>query len=129
MTLDLNKLVRVHLKIRDARRELSRQFDDADRDLKVKQVRIETEMLRFLNDSHTNSIKTDAGTVYKQEDIQPSISSDDAFYKWIKENDTFEALEKRVKKTFVTAYMEENKGAVPPGVSVLRSFVARVRRN
>lgn len=129
MTMDLNRLVRAHLKIRDARTKLSREFDDADSALKAKQDRLEAEMLRFLNDNNTKSVRTESGTVYRAEDIRPVNTDWDTLYAWIKENDTFEALERRLKKTFVQDYMEEHNGAVPPGVSVARSFVARVRRN
>ncbi len=129
MAVDLNRIVKVHLKIRDARQALSRQFDLEDGELKAKQERLETEMLKFLLDNKTDSFKTTSGTVFKQEEIQPSVPDWDALFTWIKNEDAFDALERRVKKKFIKDYMEEHKGAVPPGVSVLRSVVARVRRS
>ena len=47
----------------------------------------------------------------------------------MKQNDAFDALERRIKKTFVSEYMENNGGAIPPGVSVYRQYAVRVRRN
>lgn len=127
--MDINKLTSVHLKIRDARSDLKRKFEEEDRKLKIKQERIENEMLRFLQDSNTDSVRTESGTFYRQEEITPTGSDWDAFYRWVRENDAFDALERRIKKTFVKEYMETHEGGIPPGVSVYREYVVRVRRS
>lgn len=127
--MDINKLTSVHLKIRDARSDLKRKFEEEDRKLKIKQERIENEMLRFLQDSNTGSVRTESGTFYRQEEITPTGSDWDAFYRWVRENDAFDALERRIKKTFVKEYMETHEGGIPPGVSVYREYVVRVRRS
>ena len=126
--MDLNKLVRVHIKIRDARAKLSEEFKASDAELKANQERIEGELLRTLQEQSVDSMRTEAGTFYRQEEIKPSASDWDAFYKWIAENDAFDALERRVKKDFVKAYMADHEGGLPPGISVHREYVARVRR-
>ena len=126
--MDTEKLVQVYLRIRQKRSELAKQFKDADDDLKKKQSRLETELLRFLQDNKQESVRTAAGTFYRQEDIKPAGSDWDAFYKWVRENDAFDALERRIKKGFVVDYMEENDGELPPGVSVYREYLVRVRK-
>jgi hypothetical protein len=126
--MDVNKLTAAYVNLRDARKKLADEFKEKDGELKDKQEVIEAEMLRFMNDSNMDSVKTPAGTFYRQENLRPSASDWDVFYAWIKDNDAFEALERRVKKDFVKNFMEENKGELPPGVSVYREFVARVRR-
>ena len=126
--MDMNRLVRAHLAIRDKRSHLKKEFETTDNDLKQKQARLEAEMLRFMQESDTESVRTEAGTIYQQESLKPAAADWDAFYNWIKENDAFDALEKRIKATFVKEFMEENDGETPPGVSVYREYVARVRR-
>lgn len=126
--MDVTKLTTAYVNLRDARKKLASEYQQQDNELKAKQELIETEMLRFMNDSNMDSVKTPAGTFYRQENLRPSASDWDAFYAWIKKNDAFEALERRVKKDFVKNYMDENNGDLPPGVSVYREFVARVRR-
>ena len=126
--MDANKLVKVHIKIRDARKALSDTFNTGDRQLKAQQLRIEGELLRFLQESKLDSVRTDSGTFYRQEDITPRGDDWEAFYAWVKEHDAFDALERRIKKTFVKEYMEGNEGAIPPGVSVFREYVVRIRR-
>lgn len=127
--MNINALTKAYVKIRDARTALKRQYDEEDQKLKGKLERLEAEMLRFLQESNLDSAKTESGTFYRQEEITPTGSDWDAFYKWVADNDAFDALERRIKKTFVKEYMETHEGAIPPGVSVYREYVVRVRRS
>lgn len=126
--MDTTKMAKAYIKLRDARTELKREFESKDNALKAKQERLEAEMLKFLNSNEMDSVKTAEGTFYRQEEITPTGSDWDAFYKWVSQNDAFDALERRIKKTFIKEYMEMNSGAIPPGVSVYREYVVRVRR-
>lgn len=123
------KLVKAYVNLRTARAELKTKFEEEDAKLKQQQVQIENTLLAHLNETNQTSGKTIHGSFYKQEEIRPMGSDWDALYRWIKENDAFECLEKRITRTFINKYMEENKGAIPPGVSVMREFVVRVRKN
>jgi len=127
--MDMERLVKAHINIRDARSALKKKFDEEDRGLKKKQERIEAAMLKFLSDNKIDNSKTSAGTFYRQVNIVPMGSDWNAFYDWVKENDAFDALERRIKKGFVNEYMEEHDGETPPGVSVHREYVVRVRRS
>lgn len=126
--MDMTKIVATHLKIRQKRSEIKKAFDEQDKELKAQQERLEAAMLKFMQDNKMSSVKTDAGTFYRQEEIKPAGSDWDAFYKWVREEDAFDALERRIKKGFIVDYMEENEGELPPGVSVYREFVVRVRK-
>lgn len=125
--MDVDKLVKAHLAIRNKRKELSATFDKEDKDLKEKQELLENQMLKLMAAQNVDNMKTSAGTMYRQEQVKPAASDWDAFYKWIKDNDAFDALERRIKATFIKDHMEENDGELPPGVSVYRQYVARVR--
>lgn len=125
---DMNRLTKAYVRIRDARSALKKDWEAQDAAFKKKLERIEAEMLRFLNETNQNSSKTDSGIVYKQEEITPTGADWNAFYDWVKDNDAFDALERRIKKTFVKEYMETHDGGIPPGVSVYRENVIRVRR-
>ena len=122
-------MVKAYIKIRDKRAEIKKAFEEQDKALKEKLELIEGEMLRHMQETGIESIKTAAGTFYKQEDITPTGSDWDAFYTWVKTNDAFDALERRIKKGFIKEYMETHEGGIPPGVSVYREYVVRVRRS
>lgn len=127
--MDVSKLARAYVKLRDTRSERKKEFDEGDAVFKGHMETIEAAMLKMLNDGHMDSIKTEAGTFYRQEDIIPQGSDWAAFYDFVRREDAFDFLEKRITKNAVKQYMEQNDGALPPGVSVFRKFVVRVRRN
>lgn len=126
--VDTAKLVKAHINIRNARAELKAEYENKDALLKVKQNKIEAALLAYMNESGQVSGKTPFGSFFKQEEIRPTGSDWGALYEWIKDNDAFDCLEKRITRNFVSQYMKDNNGAVPPGVSVMREFVVRVRR-
>ena len=126
--LDLGKITKAHINIRDARNELRKQYEAEDAKLKEAQAKLEGVMLDHLNNHGMESVRTDAGTFYRQEEITPSASDWNALYDWIKDNDAWDALERRIKKTFVKEYQEAHNGGLPPGISVFREYVVRVRR-
>lgn len=134
---DYNRLIKAHHKIDDARKELKRGYTADDQKLLDQLEKLETTMLGILNENFgvggTASIAGTAGTFYREDDVTPRADDWDRFYRWIAENDAFEALEKRVTKTFVKKFMETHKDAdgnpeLPPGISVFRKFIVRVRR-
>lgn len=126
--VDLGRITKAHINIRDARSVLKKRYDEADKVLKESQLKLENAMLGHLNAHGMESVRTDAGTFYRQEELTPSGSDWSALYNWIKEHDAWDALERRIKKTFIKEFAEAHNGELPPGVSVFREYVVRVRR-
>jgi hypothetical protein len=127
--LKVEALARAYVKIRDARAEKTRAYEKEDAELKAKQTKIGNVMLAFLSEHGIDSAATEAGTFYRQEELTPTGSDWGAFYAWVREHDAFDALERRIKKTFIRQYMDDHEGTIPPGVSVYREYVVRVRRS
>ena len=126
--MDIQKTVKAYLNIRNHRSDIKKAFTDADNALKESQALLEAAMLGFFQENKMDSVRTDAGTFYRQEDIKPVGSDWSVFYKWMTENDAFEFLQKRLSKGPVVAHMDDNDGDPPPGVSVYREYVIRVRQ-
>jgi hypothetical protein len=126
--LKVEALARAYLKLRDARAARKRAFETEDRDLAAKQQRISSAMLAFLAEHGIDSAATESGTFYRQEDLTPTGADWEAFYAWVRENNAFDALERRIKKTFIRQYIEEHEGEIPPGVNVYREYSVHVRR-
>ena len=108
---------------------------NADNKKRIKPVEAEMERVAALMDEYltTHKVKnasTKAGVFFREMDIKPRATDWTAFYAWIKENDAFEFLHKRITADAVAAYMEQHKDdevALPPGVAVEKSYVVRVR--
>ena len=129
MSVDLSAVIGVRQKIAAKRKELSDAFEVEDARLKEKQKELETFLLGYLTEHKIKSLATDAGTVYREKDVIPRAEDWDLVYNWIVETNAFDALERRIKKTFVSTYMEEHNGALPPGMSVFTQWKVGVRRS
>lgn len=127
--MDTSRYVKAYLNLRKAREELSKKFDQENEELKQKQELIENQLLQFLNNSKQESFRTEYGTVYRQDDFVPSAADWETIYAWIKENNSWELLEKRLTKTFIRTYLETNHGELPPGINIFRKCVVRVRKS
>lgn len=127
--IDLTQVVKAHINIRDARNKLRKDFEEKDAELKESQGKLENVLLDHLQQNNMESVRTSFGTFYRQEEVTPTASDWSALYDWIKENDAWDALERRIKKTFVKEYMGAHEGGLPPGISIFREYIVRVRRS
>lgn len=127
--VNLDRVVQAYNAIRDARTVKRQAYEKEDLALEEDQHKLKVLMLELLNANGAKSIATEHGTVYRTEKIKPSAADWNVIYAWIVADPArFEALEKRIKSTFVKTYMEENDGAVPPGINVHREYEVSVRR-
>lgn len=125
----IDKVTETYIKIRDARAQLKREYEAKDKEYVDQMDMLEAFLLSVVDNLGIESMKTAHGTVIKSISIKPSCGDWNAFYTWIADNRAFDALEKRVKKTFIIDYMNDNKGDLPPGVSVHREYEITVRRS
>ena len=123
----LDGVVSTYLQMRDTKTTLNRDATIAEADIKAHMMKVEMFLLSKLNADGVQSVRTKAATFFKTEVIKPSCADWGAFYEFVKENDAFEFLEKRVSKTPVEAYMKEH-GSPPPGVNALREYTVTIRR-
>lgn len=127
--MDIGEMVDLYQQINEERRELKRAFDEKERSLRADEERIKLAILGFMQKNNVKSVRTDFGTAYQQEDITPTGSDWQAFYDWVAENNAFDALQRRIKTSFIKEYMETHDGDTPPGVSVLRELTVHIRRS
>jgi hypothetical protein len=126
--IDLGRVTKAHINLRDARTQLRQDYEAQDATLKAAQEKLESVMLDHLNKHGMDSVRTEAATFYRQEKITPSAADWNSLYNWIKEHDAWDVLERRIKSTFIKEFMDGHQGSLPPGVSVFREYVVKVRR-
>ena len=127
-TIDLTKVTQAFINIRDARAERRKAWENEDKELETSQNKLASILLDHLNTTGQDAIRNEAGTFYRQVDIKPSCADWDVLNKWVAENDAWDVYERRLKKTFVSQYMEAHEGAMPPGVNVHREYKVVVKR-
>lgn len=128
--LPFNKLAETSLKMRDALAEMTREYEARYDALAEQKAQIDTEMLRQMQERGVSQEKViGVGTVYTYKSVKASIEDDSAFFSWVREKDAFEALERRVKSSFVQTYMADHDGVPPPGLNIFTEMQARMRRS
>jgi len=126
--LDDVSLLKMFIALRDrrARRKADYNVDDAgDKD---KQSNIEIEFLKRFNERGIDNVSSNGvGTAYRSTRASATVGDWDALLEHIKQDDAWEMLERRVNKTAVLQYKEENAD-LPPGVNWSETQVINFRR-
>lgn len=122
-----DKLVKIFLKIRDARKALSAKFDAEDGALKAQLDTISVELKRRCLNAGDTGFKTEFGTVFITETLKVSCGDWAMFGEWLKTQDPLVYMESRVKSTAIKEYMDAHNGELPPGISIFKESEARVR--
>jgi hypothetical protein len=123
-----DKLVKAYVKIRDARKELSDEFEKQDSDLKESLDIIEAQLLEACKTIGADSIRTPYGTLSRTVKKRYWTNDWHSFYAFLKEHEALELLEKRVSQTNMSTFLEENPDLHPPGLNVDSRYSVVVRR-
>lgn len=110
--MNAEKLAEVYVKIRDARRKLAEQDEKLKEQLNV----IADELLTICKDQGASTIRTPHGTISRRVDKHYWTSDWDSFFRFIKENDAFALVQRRINNSNMEQFLEENQNLHPPGL-------------
>ena len=125
---NVEQLVKVYIKMRDARQRLQQEFDEADSKIKTQQEAIQHALLELCKETGTDGLKTAAGTVSRTVKTRYWTSDWNSMKNFIKEHDAFELLEQRVHQTNMKSFLEENPNLMPQGMNIDSKYAITVRR-
>ena len=128
-SLSASKLSSIYLKIRDARAELKSKYEEEDKQLEAQMDVVEAKLLEICRDTDADSIKTQAGTVMRRVAIRYWTNDWDSMYNFVKENDAYGLLERRVHQTNMKQFLEENPDKFPKGMLLDSQYKITVRRS
>ena len=112
--LTIDKLAKVYVKIRDKRRELSAQDDKLRKQLE----QVSIAMLEICNEQGASTVRTEHGTVSVRSSTNYWTSDWEAFYAFVRDNDAFYLMQKRLSSTAIQQFLDENEEANIPGLNV-----------
>lgn len=127
--MSANKLVKIYLKIRDARTELSKKFKAEDALLVEQMDIVEKQLLEACNENDAKSINTAAGLVMRGVSTQYMTSDWDSMYKFIKDNDALGLLKQSLHQSNMKQFLDEYPDKFPPGMLVDSKYKITVRRS
>jgi len=128
-SLPLDKLAAIYIKIRDAKDKLTADYKEQYADLEAQMAVLEAEMLGVCKHMNADSIRTKAGTIVRSIKSRYWTNDWDSMYRFIKENDAYGLLEKRLHQTHMKEFLSENPDLLPMGLNVESEYTVVVRRS
>jgi hypothetical protein len=128
-SLPLDKLAAIYIKIRDAKDKLTADYKQQYADLEDQMGVLEAEMLGVCKHMNADSIRTKAGTIIRSIKSRYWTNDWDSMYRFIKDNDAYGLLEKRLHQTHMKEFLFENPDLLPMGLNVESEYTVVVRRS
>lgn len=113
MTLTVEQVVGAYIKLRKKRDEIAAEAKAKTADVAEKMVKLEAWLMQKAEEDGVSSFKTAAGTAFISTTDYANVENWDAVLEFIRDNEAFDLLEKRVNKTAVKGYMETRNAPVP----------------
>jgi hypothetical protein len=124
----MEELVNKYIELRDAKAKVKAAADAKIAKLDSVLDKIEAALLAEFQESGIESMRTKAGTAYKQTRTSAGVADWEAVLRFIQDNDMWHMLEKRVSKSAVEQFKDAN-GDLPPGLNWREEVVINVRRS
>lgn len=116
------------VQLRDARSAIKADYEAQDRILKLEMECREAWLLDTLNTIGASSLKGSAGTAYVTEQTRSNCGDWPLFWQYIKDNNRFDLLEKRVSQKPIRDMIEAGDD-LPPAISTFTERVVTIRRS
>ncbi len=123
----IHQAIQSYRKLREMRDALKKKHSEELKPLTEKMFLVENYLLLQLNNQGVESMKTDVGTAYKSTTTKAKIIDWDVALAYIKKNELFHMLEKRISKVAVEEFIEA-QGSPPPGVDITQEVKVNVRK-
>ena len=127
MTANVEELVKNYIDLRETKKRMEAVLEEKLKTVTERMESIEIELLHFFNSTGQTSAKTKYGTPYTTTVRNVSVSDSNEFFKFVKDNDAFDLVQKRVVSTVFDQYIED--GAVIPGVNVESRVRVKIKKS
>jgi hypothetical protein len=123
----INDAVAAYMKLRSQKDAIEASVKEDLTKIKTKMDKLEAWLKSEMDKQGLTSVKSKFGTAFLTTTDYANVESWDATLKFIRDNEAYDMLEKRVSKTAVRGYIEQNK-VVPPGVNYGTKLEVNVRK-
>ena len=123
-----DQLVAVYIKIRDAKDLKTKQMEAEISALEEQLSMVADELLEICKATGQDGGKTSHGSVTRTIKSRYWTSDWDSMYKFIREHDVPELLERRIHQGNFSDFIKENSDLMPAGVNVEAKYSITVRR-
>jgi enamine deaminase RidA (YjgF/YER057c/UK114 family) len=127
--MDASQLVNVYIKIRDAKDMKKRQMEEEIAALDQQLAVVEQELLEICKTTGQDGGKTQHGSFTRAVKTRYWTSDWDSMYKFIREHDAPDLLERRIAQGNFAQFVQENPDKMPAGVNIESKYSITVRRS
>jgi hypothetical protein len=127
MSVTVDDVVAAYLKLRNKKEAIEAEMKDQVKVLKEKMEQFEAWIKEQADAQGVTSFKTKHGTAFLTTTDYANVADWDAVLGFIRENDAYDMLEKRISKVAVRGYIDATK-AVPPGVNYGTKLEVNIRK-
>jgi hypothetical protein len=124
---NVGDVIRTYMKLRDQKTAIEAEVKERVSDLKAKMEKLEAFLKTQMDAQGLTSFKSDYGTAFLTTTDYANVADWDAVLDFIRENEAYDMLEKRVSKIAVRGYIESTK-AVPPGINYGTKLEVNIRK-
>jgi hypothetical protein len=124
---NVGDVIRTYMKLRDQKAAIENEAKDRVSGLKSKMEKLEAFLKTQMDAQGLTSFKSDYGTAFLTTTDYANVADWDAVLTFIRSNEAFDMLEKRISKIAVRGYIEQTK-AVPPGVNYGTKLEVNIRK-
>jgi hypothetical protein len=125
----IEKLTRIYIKMRSKKEELNRELEEKIGKLEGDMKTVKTAILDHMKSMGAESLRTEAGVVYRTVRTTYSTTDWESMGKFILEHGVPELLEKRLHQTNTKAFLEDNPDLLPPGLNANMEYSVTIKRS
>lgn len=122
-----NDIIGAYVKLRAEKDRETAEYKARVKSIDERMKKLEVWLQMWLTTENVNSVNTDAGTAYKTTVEQATVSDMNSFIEFVKENEAWHLLEKRVSKTGVRELLDADE-PLPPGINWYVTTAINVRK-
>ena len=127
MTVTVDAVIKKYMKLREKKALVEATIKEELDKIKADMTKLEAFLKAKLDADGLTSFKTEYGTAFLTTTDFANVENWDAVLRFIREEEAFDMLEKRVSKTAVRGYIEANK-EVPPGIKYGTKLDINIRK-
>jgi hypothetical protein len=127
MSINVDDVIATYMKLRNQKEAIEAEVKDQVVGIKAKMEKLEAWIKEQADAQGVTSFKTKHGTAFLTTTDYANVADWDAVLDFIRENEAYDMLEKRISKIAVRGYIDLNK-AVPAGVNYGTKLEVNIRK-
>ena len=125
----LEKLTRIYIKMREKKAEVTHELEEKVSKIEQDMKTVKTAILAHMKEIGAESLRTEAGIVYRTVRTTYATSDWESMHKFILEHGVPDLLEKRLQQTNMRAFLEEHPDMLPPGLNANSEYSVTIKRS